>query len=331
MRLSTTPLDAGGKKGISVPGLEAQFRSNEIFDVSEHGGLVGEFDVRIVQLSSGKFHGKADIVKTPGMMIYQECWRRRSEVRGVAPEGYITLGTNAAWPRAELHWCGTTIDHRRFACCGPGSDIDFLMPDQAQNAVLLVRPEILADALSQQAFDLIMGGRTIDFTALAGQRLLNSITGTVRKYAKNPELLENPFEVRSLESRWLEILSTCIADSDQVDRLRPVSRHHAYVREAIMQNERSDRPLTVMDLAVAVGVSQRTLNYAFQSVLDTTPHSFLQTHRLNAVHRELADSDPKESTVTRIALKWGFGHAGRFSMLHRKLFDEMPSEVLHRA
>jgi len=82
---------------------------------------------------------------------------------------------------------------------------------------------------------------------------------------------------------------------------------------------------------MAVGVSQRTLNYAFQNVLDTTPHSFLQIRRLNAVHRELAAADPKESTVTRIALKWGFGHAGRFSMLHRKLFDETPSEVLQRA
>ena len=82
---------------------------------------------------------------------------------------------------------------------------------------------------------------------------------------------------------------------------------------------------------MAVGASQRTLNYAFQNVLDMTPYSYLQMHRLNAAHRELAVADPNVSTVTSIALKWGFSHAGRFSILYRKLFDEMPSETLRRA
>ena len=311
--------------------MQAQFGSAESFDISEHAELVGKFDVRLNQLSSGKFHGKVDYVKTPGMMIYEEHWQRKVEVCGVTPEGYITLGTNVAWRRSEIEWCGTTVDHRRFACGKQGSDIDFIMPDQCHDAVLLVKPDILASALSQQAFDLLTGGRTIDFTAVAGQRLITAITGSVRKYAKSPKLLENSFLVRSLESEMIETLSSCIADSNQDDSIRPHLQHKAYVRNAIAQAECSDQPLTATELAMAVGVSQRTLNYAFQNVLDITPYSYLQMHRLNAAHREFAVADPKVSTVTSIALKWGFSHAGRFSILYRKLFDEMPSETLRRA
>jgi AraC family ethanolamine operon transcriptional activator len=309
----------------------AQFSSHESFDISEHAEMVGKFDVRLNQISSGKFHGKVDCVKTPGMMIYEEHWRRKAEVCGVTPEGYITLGTNVAWRRSEIQWCGTAVDHRRFACGKQGSDVDFIMPDRCHDVVLLVKPDILASALSQQAFDLLTCGRTIDFTAVAGQRLINAITGTVRKYAKSSKLLENSFVVRSFESHLLETLSSCIADSNQDESLRSVPQHKAYVRNAIAQAECSDRPLTAMELAMAVDVSQRTLNYAFQNVLDMTPCSYLQMHRLNAAHRELAVADPKVSTVTNIALKWGFNHAGRFSILYRKLFDEMPSETLHRA
>ena len=309
----------------------AQFGSHESFDISEHAEIVGKFDVRLNQISSGKFHGKVDYVKTPGMMIYEEQWLRKAEVCGATPEGYITLGTNAAWRRSEIQWCGTTVDHRRFACGKQGSDIDFIMPNQCHDVVLLVKPEILASALSQHAFDLLTGGRTIDFTAAAGLRLITAITGTVRKYQKTPELLENSFVVRSLESGMLETLSTCIADSNQDESLRSVHQHKVYVRNAIAQAERSDQPLTAMELAMAVGVSQRTLNYAFQKVLDMTPCSYLQCQRLNAAHRELAVADPKGSTVTNIALKWGFNHAGRFSLLYRKLFDETPSETLRRA
>lgn len=309
----------------------AQFGSYESFDISEHAEMVGKFDVRINQLTSGSFHGKVDYVVTPDMMIYEEHWSRKAEVCGATPEGYITLGTNVGWRRSEIQWCGTTLDHRRFACGRQGSDIDFIMPDQCHNAVLLIKPEILSSALSQQEFDLLTNNRSIDFTAKAGQHLINAITGTVKKYAKHQELLADSFEVRSLESQMLETLSACISGTYKDDYHRPVSRHKAYVRSAIAQAESSVRPLTALELALAVGVSQRTLNYAFKSVLGITPYSYLQVHRLNAAHRELVIADPGDTTVTNTALKWGFGHAGRFSSLYCKLFDEMPSETLQRA
>jgi len=318
-------------QAVTVENTEAFFMSGESHDISEHANLFAKFDVRRNQLARGKFHGTVKLVKTPGVIVFEESYQRKAEVQGASPGDYVTLGTNIAAHRSEILWCGKTIDEQRFACGGPGAPIDFLMPNRSHHICILVKPELLAGAIGQHAYDTLVGSQTIDFTATAGQALIKTVTESIREFAKNPERLNNSYIVSSLESRLLETLSTCFTVSNQVDRLRPVSRHQAYVREAIIQAERSDRPLTVMELAVAVGVSRRTLNYAFQNVLDTTPHAFLQTHRLNAVHRELAAADPKESTVTRLALKWGFSHAGRFSLLHRKLFDEMPSETLQRA
>lgn len=312
------------------PEAGALFYSQESFDISEHAKLVGEFDIRLNQLASGKFHSRVDCVVTPGMMIYEEYWRRKSEVCGATPEGYITLGTNAAWRRSEIQWCGTKVDHQRFACGKQGSDIDFIMPDQCHDVVMLVKPEILEKFLSQQAFDLLTTSKTIDFTSVAGQRLIVAITRIVRRFAKSPEGLGNPFMVRSLESELLETLSTCIADSNPDDRLRPPSGHRIYVRNALAYVEQSTEPLTVMDLARAAGVSQRTIDYAFQNILNMTPCAYLQRYRLNALHRDLKVADPSHSTITGIAQKWGFGHAGRLSNAYRKLFDELPSETLRK-
>ena len=77
--------------------MEAQFGSNESHELSEQPELGGKFGVRLNQLASGKFHGKVDFVKTPGMMIYEQFWRRKAEAYGASPEGYITLATNVAW------------------------------------------------------------------------------------------------------------------------------------------------------------------------------------------------------------------------------------------
>jgi transcriptional regulator GlxA family with amidase domain len=57
---------------------------------------------------------------------------------------------------------------------------------------------------------------------------------------------------------------------------------------------------------------------------------FLREQRLLRVHREL--SEPCDSTtVTDVALKWGFCHLGRFSWYYSDQFGEKPSDTLAKA
>ena len=72
------------------------------------------------------------------------------------------------------------------------------------------------------------------------------------------------------------------------------------------------------------------MEYAFREQLEMTPAAYLRVYRLNAAHRELLAAGPEVSTVTSIALKWGFSHPGHFSLIHRKMFNETPSEVLRK-
>ena len=69
---------------------------------------------------------------------------------------------------------------------------------------------------------------------------------------------------------------------------------------------------------------------AFHEQMGLTPGKYPRIYRLNAAHRDLVRANPKLVTVTQIAYKWGFGHSGRFSLAHRQLFGETPSEVLRR-
>lgn len=89
-------------------------------------------------------------------------------------------------------------------------------------------------------------------------------------------------------------------------------------------------PLTVEDIAQAVGLSVRTLQEGFRRFLDTTPTSYLREVRLRHAREELTAADPTRTTVTAVALHWGFLHAGRFSAQYRKRFGEPPSATLRR-
>jgi AraC-like DNA-binding protein len=52
------------------------------------------------------------------------------------------------------------------------------------------------------------------------------------------------------------------------------------------------------------------------------------TYRLHRVRSALQTAEP-ETTVTAIAVEFGFWHFGRFAAAYRKLFGESPSATLY--
>ncbi|MFE3204881.1 AraC family transcriptional regulator [Embleya sp. NPDC055664] len=87
-------------------------------------------------------------------------------------------------------------------------------------------------------------------------------------------------------------------------------------------------PLTVEDVAEAVGVSVRALQDGFRRHLETTPVSYLRTVRLDRVRADLTAAEPGTTTVTDVAYRWGFFHPGRFAIAYREQFGEHPSQTL---
>jgi AraC-like DNA-binding protein len=89
-------------------------------------------------------------------------------------------------------------------------------------------------------------------------------------------------------------------------------------------------PLTIIDIAAAVGVSQRSLQASFRRFRDTTPMAYLRRLRLEAARAELANPENR-LPIYEVALKWGFTHMGRFAAQYRAAFGETPSETFRRA
>ena len=87
-------------------------------------------------------------------------------------------------------------------------------------------------------------------------------------------------------------------------------------------------PVSIADLSEVSGVSSRTLFKMFQERHGMGPIGFLKVRRLEAVHRALLAADPQGTTVTEVAMGFGFFHLGHFSRDYRQAFQELPSETL---
>jgi transcriptional regulator GlxA family with amidase domain len=74
----------------------------------------------------------------------------------------------------------------------------------------------------------------------------------------------------------------------------------------------------------------RTQQVRWKRVFGIGYRSFLRIERLDAA-RDALRSPMRGETVTTIAIAFGFTELGRFSVIYRELFGEVPSATLGRA
>ncbi|MGB3485140.1 MAG: helix-turn-helix transcriptional regulator [Mycobacterium sp.] len=94
--------------------------------------------------------------------------------------------------------------------------------------------------------------------------------------------------------------------------------------------DNAHRDIGVSDIAAAVYLTPRAVQYMFRRHLATTPIGYLKQVRLARAHNELLAAARNSVTVAATAAKWGFAHTGRFAAAYRLTFGESPHETLRR-
>jgi AraC-like DNA-binding protein len=91
-----------------------------------------------------------------------------------------------------------------------------------------------------------------------------------------------------------------------------------------------DNAITRDELADTAGVSIRSLNRAFDKRYGSGPMSFVRQRRLDACYTKLLGSEPDSTTVSTMAMTYGFSHLGKFAMAYKNAFGESPSTSLKK-
>jgi len=90
------------------------------------------------------------------------------------------------------------------------------------------------------------------------------------------------------------------------------------------------KPISLGDIASAIGVSGRSLQRSFAKHCDCSPLQFLKQARLDALYQELSQGIPLLG-ITDLMIKYQFGHLGRCSQSYQKRFGELPSTTVRRS
>jgi AraC-like DNA-binding protein len=116
-------------------------------------------------------------------------------------------------------------------------------------------------------------------------------------------------------AQWLEAGPSRLAQ-----RLKPSDVDRIYqARDLVAQ--RLDDPLSLLELARAVGLNDCTLKRGFRQVLGTTVFGYLRQQRLIKARQLLQDT---EMSVAEVTYQVGYSHAGHFAAAFKREFGVSP-------
>ncbi|MEV7806969.1 AraC family transcriptional regulator [Microbispora sp. NPDC088329] len=172
----------------------------------------------------------------------------------------------------------------------------------------------------------------MDLTRPAARSWLAVVDLLRREAETGGAMLEQPVALRQLEGLLMTqlLLAQPSNYSEALSEGQPRAAPTVVERAVDLIEARAAEPLTVEEIAGAVGVGVRALQEGFRRRLETTPMKYLREVRLDRVRAELAAANPCTTTVTDAAYRWGFVHLGRFANAYRRRFGESPSETLRR-
>jgi AraC-like DNA-binding protein len=133
-------------------------------------------------------------------------------------------------------------------------------------------------------------------------------------------------------ARLLAAVTVEVFPTAAMSRPTPYDRtdsHPVLLRRAIEYMESNlGSDIGLADIADAVHVTPRAVQYMFRRHLQTTPLRHLRRLRLHYAHQDLVAGDRMRDTVTDIAARWGFAHTGRFAVLYRQTYGQSPHATL---
>ncbi len=85
--------------------------------------------------------------------------------------------------------------------------------------------------------------------------------------------------------------------------------------------------ISIVALCRDIGVSRRSLEYVFRSVVGMGPGNYVRALQLNHIRRDLMSAASADVSIGIIAARRGIWHWSRFSRDYRLLFGELPSQT----
>jgi AraC family ethanolamine operon transcriptional activator len=305
-------------------------------DFLEMERALGTWDHQYRQIKPGAFRGGFLLTQTGSLGIFRNRWERAIHYRGVAPKGSIGLAITLTQP-GEARWMGQPVNVDDVIVQPSGMEAEYISASLWDSVVFAI-PEVdflqqIADTSHADPVEILRRPSVVHLTTQVAARVREACTAYLHCVEQSLARPDAPSALPEMAKSTAELIARALVSSRPLRDQEPsCSRQRQLIGKAVDHYEhREDEAIRINNLCRELGVSERTLRYAFCNLTGMPPLAFLKRQRLNRVHRSLRKADPAEALVKQVALTHGFSHLGHFSREYGQMFGETPSETLrHR-
>jgi AraC family ethanolamine operon transcriptional activator len=336
-RITAKMKESASTQGITSGGEPPAVSAVEINEPTAAGEGIEIIDQDVVSLRSEPLRANRVVVRfEDSLMVYQSVnlpVRTRTQVRN------DLVALVAFGPQAKGNFNGLEVCPELILAAEPGSTGEFVVEAGYESVAIFLPPGILKEHLKIRDrlddFRFPKGVEVRESNASNAQSLFAFGKTTAEYAARQPELFDGQLSSRA--AAGMELLEKLLAvfgsmkdhEPTRSDATRQSHSRIVQIAEDYATSHTDER-VSVTDLCAAAGASERTLQYAFQTVMGMAPMAYLTRLRLHRVRQALRKSTRGSTTVSTEALRWGFWHFGDFSKAYKVCFDETPSETLNR-
>lgn len=286
------------------------------------------------QLAGGAFESRFDLYRSEQLCVSDQYCSQEMLVAGVPPPEEVALFMVLNRGNRGIFNGRPLAENEVFVMC-PGSEGTFRTPPKLRMINLQIPKARLRAALSSMACaeidQFIPGTHRMTLPQNTISRLSRIAAGVLGLHSDSCSAERSEITRHEEEEHLITTLvSGLTAGCNSGPKLGLKQRRDCVAKARDYIKAHLTSPLGPETLAREVGVSQRTLEYAFRDVFDITPLRYIKTRRLHATHRLLLEAAPGSFMICDGALKFGFTHPSYFARDYRRLFGELPSETLSR-
>jgi AraC-like DNA-binding protein len=300
-------------------------------DPDDYAASIRAKSAELTITAAGRFAGQIVRVDLHDLWLQRLSENLPHVYRGTALPGRAVV---SFWtqPAPGTAWNGLDVHSTQIVRHSEAQQSYWRASGATQRATMSVPMDVLASAVSTMADCDLMPprqGRLIAPrpAAMAKLRRLHAEVGDLAGSA--PEIIASSEAARGAEQALIEAMAACLSTASDTENSLASRRHERIMRRFRMAiDEHPEEAIYIPELCTRLGVPERTLRLCCDEALGMGPKRYLTLRRMNLARQALRRADAATTTVTAIAANFGFFSFGRFSVLYKTLYGEMPSMTL---
>jgi AraC family ethanolamine operon transcriptional activator len=311
----------------SPSGRVDSFDTDDVDELNQHSG---GWSVQYHVLNATAFRSAAFLVITPSLQVAPVQQAMGYSSQGDTPAGALSMMVRLDEARPMV-FRGRSVGSQEMAVARSGAGFECVCRAGARFIVVsLPQKEVVrcASDLWHEPNLLTHSPDRLRFADSARRsRRLEACGRLLAAVLEQPLILGDERATALLEEKLLEglLLNAHVAASGASMRSRSNLARKAY---RYLQ-DRADQVPSIREICAATRASYATLERGFRETYGMTPRAMITAMRLSGARRTLLHPDPT-TTVTAVALRWGFVEFGRFAAQYRQRYGEVPSATLRR-